>query len=381
MDARGSDAPLSGVRMRRVAMVTAIVAIAPLTIVGVLLTATSWWDGVGIALAYLLSLGVLREWDLDGYPRRAILSLMVVGAAWALSALGSTSPIGFVPLALVGTLLLARTSLWRLWIPLFAVGVAAIGTLSFLSPSDLSASDTSIALVRYLILPFVGTIFVAAVILLSERAWLIVRRLERAKEAEAELAVAHERARFAGDLHDIQGQSLHVIKLKAALALRTLRSDPVAADSELREIRRLADETIAETRSLAYARRQLNLAAEIENARRLAEAAGIRVDARIDEGSADGAHPLLAQVLREATTNLLRHADPTTVTITARPGEVTVTNDGHIDPDAPLRGLARLRERVEAAGGVLRIERTPESFLVAVRLDPGPPPLSAGSIR
>lgn len=49
-------------------MVTAVAAIAPLTVVGVALTATSWWDAL-TAVGYLLTLGVLREWSLDGYPR------------------------------------------------------------------------------------------------------------------------------------------------------------------------------------------------------------------------------------------------------------------------------------------------------------------------
>lgn len=347
-------------------MVTAVVAIAPLTVVGVALTAASWWEGTTLTAGYLLTLGVLRQWSLDGYPRQAIFALMLTAAAWVIGALTAASPISFVPLALVGALLLSRTSRRALRIVAFALGVAAIGATAFtLHPITWERAAA------YLVIPFLGSLFVAGVILLGEQAWLFVRRLERAKEAEAELAVARERVRFAGDLHDIQGQSLHVIKLKAALARHVLRADPDRADAELGEIRRLADEAITETRALAYARHELHLAAEIENAKRLCEAAGIVVSTQVSGGADDAAHPLLAQVLREATTNLLRHARPTTVSIRASRSEVVVDNDGvTAGAGTPLRGLARLGERVEAAGGTLRIERPAGRFVIAARIEP-----------
>ncbi|MDX2358916.1 sensor histidine kinase [Dietzia sp. PP-33] len=349
-------------------MTTAVAAIAPLSVLGVALTSTSWWEGVTAAVGYLLTFGVLREWSLDGYPRRAVLALMFTAAAWFIGALTASSPISFVPLSLVGALLVARTRRRTLWILGLASGVGAIGAMSFLShPVTWELTAT------YLATPAVGTLFVAGVILLSEQTWQVVRTLERARETEAELAVAHERMRIADDLHDIQGHSLHVIKLKAALARRMVRIDPERSEAELDEIRQLAEKAIAETRTLASAHHELNLVAELENAKRLCEATGIAVELRFVEGTGASAHPLLAQVLREATTNLLRHAHPTVVTITASAVEVEVANDGVIDDAAsPLRGLARLSERVERAGGELRVERSPERFVVAARLNPEP---------
>lgn len=348
------------------AMVTAVVAIAPLSVIGVALTATSWWEGVTMALGYLLTLGVLREWSLDGYPRRAIFAVMFTLVAWIIGALTASSPVSFVPLSLVGALLIVRLKGWRLWIIAFASSVAAIGSSAFVFHPP--AWET---FALYLVVPLVGTLFITAVILASEQAWHIARRLERAKDAEAELAIAGERVRVASDLHDIQGQSLHVIKLKAALAGHLVRTEPDRARTELDEIRRLADETITETRSLAYARHELNLVAELENARRLCEAAGIAVDVRLEEGAGSSSHPLLAQVLREAVTNLLRHARPTRVTLTASPGTVHVANDVATDSaETPLRGLARLRDRVESVGGVLQIERPSGWFVLSAQIDP-----------
>ncbi|WP_241992442.1 sensor histidine kinase [Cryobacterium lactosi] len=347
-------------------MVSAVVAIAPLSIIGIALTATSWSEGLTVVLGFVVTLALLRKWSLDGYPRLAILAFMFTAASWIIGALTTSSPIGFVPMALIGALLLARTRRRRLWIAVFALAVATIGASSFVfQPASWALAA------EYVALPALGTLFIIAVILLSEQAWQVVRRLERAQETEAELAVARERMRFAGDLHDIQGHSLHVIKLKAALGRRVVRADPDRAETEFREIRRLVDDTIAETRALTYARYELNLVAEIENAKQLVEAANVAVEVKFDDTGASAAHPLLAQVLREATTNLLRHARPTIVTITASPRSVEVANDGAVDTGvSPLRGLAHLRERVESAGGALLVERSPGRFVVSARIDP-----------
>ncbi|WP_146079221.1 sensor histidine kinase [Pseudoclavibacter sp. RFBA6] len=352
-------------RMRQLAMITAVAAIAPLSLLGVAVTAASWWEGATAAIGYLLTLGVLREWNLDRYPRRAMLALIFTAVGWGIGSLTASSPISFVPLSLVGAMLLARTRRRTLWFLVFAAGVSALGASAFLFHRvtwELAA--------LYLASPAVGTLFISGVIVFSEHVWLVVRRLKQAARTEAELAVAKERMRFAGDLHDIQGHTLHVIKLKAALAHRLVRTDPDQAVSELADIRQLTSHTIEETRTLAYARRRLNLPAELENAKKLCQAAGIDVTTEVADGSGTNPHELLAQVLREATTNLLRHASPTHVTITAGPDRIEITNDGVRAEHAPLRGLARLRERLEASGGTLSVQHAPPTFTVAARIDP-----------
>lgn len=353
-------------RMRRIAMLTAVVAIAPLCMVGVALTANSWSHGLIIAAGLLLTFGVLKEWSLDGYPPRAMFALVFTGASWLLGALSASNPLSFVPFSLIGALLLARLPKQRLLTTVvFSLGVALVGASVLLTHRPTLPLGNA-----YALLPMIGTLFISGVVAISERSWQLLRRLERAKEAEAELAIAHERMRFAGDLHDIQGHTLHVIKLKAALAQRLAGVDPERTATELGEIRHLVDDTIERTRELAYARHQIEFSAELENARRLCEAAGIDVEVQHDGGTAIVAHPLLSHVLREATTNLLRHADPTRVSITASPWRVEVANDGVPDGAEPeLRGLARLRERIETAGGELRVERKPGHFVVSAALD------------
>jgi two-component system, NarL family, sensor histidine kinase DesK len=191
--------------------------------------------------------------------------------------------------------------------------------------------------------------------------------LEKAREREAEMAVMRERVRFAGDLHDIQGHTLHVVKLKIALAGRLLRRDLGQAEQELEEVRALVGDTIAQTRELAYAQRRLNLSAELENAKNLFEAAGIRAHVDRAAGVDPRASELLGQVLRETTTNILRHAEAGEVRVTLSATGVTIVNDGAQDGPLPaLRGLATLRERVASEGGELTVEQENGWFRTAV---------------
>lgn len=351
-------------RIRWLASITAVVAIGPLSVVGVAVTAPSWWEGVSAATGYVLALGVLREWSLDRYPRRAMFAVTFTAVMWVIGALTLTSPISFVPLSLTGVMLLARTRACRGgWLLVFAAGVSGIGSCAVVF------HPASVHLVFWwMIMPAVGTMFIAGVILLSENIWLLVRRLECARYTEAELAVARERVRFTGDLHDIHGHTLHVIKLKATLAEHVLHTDPDRSTTELAEICSLVDDTIAQTRALVYAHHDLNLRAELENVGALCEAAGITVHAHM-HGDGAAAHPLLAQALRESATNLLRHAHPSVVTIAATQTTLTVTNDGVNDLSRPERGLARLRERFHDAGGQLTVCREKSTFTVQAQIE------------
>lgn len=358
-------------------MRSAILAIAPLGLLGVALTSTSWWGAFFSLVGVLVPLGLLREWSLDQYPPRAVFALVITGGAYLYGAFLENSPISFVPFSLAGALLLMRLKRRRLLAMLgFSVGVAALGAAALLGDPP-----TWMLVLTFVVIPFAGTLFIGEVIFVSERGWMLVRGLERAKAAEFALAVAEERARFAADLHDIQGQSLQVIKLKAALAQRVVRADPDRAGEELQQIRGLVDDTVAKTRELAYARYEIDLAAELENARALCEAAGMQVEVRGGTDLGPRPHPLLAHVLREATTNLLRHANPKRVTITALPGHVEVTNDGALaEGPVALRGLDRLRQRIREAGGELEVRQDGDIFTVSATLSQPRVPSSGHAI-
>lgn len=198
--------------------------------------------------------------------------------------------------------------------------------------------------------------------------WEVVVQLDRHRRTAAELAVTQERLRFASDLHDIQGHHLQVISLKSELAERMLEIDPAAARELVHETRLIAKQALEETRSLVAGYRHVAFDDELENAREVLTASGAECTLRLGPLPADAlAQSALASVVREATTNILRHSEATTVTIelttTAERTELAIANDGVPVPDAsapgtaalraPGSGLAGLRERLAAVGGTL----------------------------
>ena len=201
-----------------------------------------------------------------------------------------------------------------------------------------------------------------AVIRGNKRGFGLYLEIDQARRDTAELAVMRERYRFAADLHDIQGQTLHVSRLKLQLADKLLDQDPDLARSHVREAEQLITETIAETRRLAYGERKVTLAGELANSQSLVLAAGIELEVR---GVAPIGHPLdelFALVVRETTTNLLRHAHADHVVVDLGPDSVRIVNDGVTEQTQALSGLARLGGRFAAVGGTLETRRDGTTF-------------------
>jgi two-component system sensor histidine kinase DesK len=181
-------------------------------------------------------------------------------------------------------------------------------------------------------------------------------RLRRADEEIERLATIAERERIARDLHDLLGHTLSVVVLKSELAGRLVRSDPERAEREVREVEHTARTALAEVRSAVAGYRAKGLGAELVNARRALSAAGVDLQATIDLPVLPAEHEAaLALALREAVTNVVRHADAQSATIRAdaTPHEVRleVCDDGRGALGPEGTGLAGMRERATALGG------------------------------
>ncbi len=184
--------------------------------------------------------------------------------------------------------------------------------------------------------------------------------LAEAREELARNAVAEERLRFARDLHDLLGHSLSLIALKSELAGRLAEADPARARAEMADVEAAARRALAEVRDAVSGYRQVSCAQALAEARSALSGAGIavRLPARVPSlpGPVDAA---LGWVVREATTNVLRHsgARAVTVTLTEDGAEtvLTVTDDGRgpAGDTGPGSGLTGLAERVGALGGAL----------------------------
>jgi two-component system sensor histidine kinase DesK len=190
-------------------------------------------------------------------------------------------------------------------------------------------------------------------------------KLRAALEENVALAAVAERERIARDLHDVLGHTLSVIVLKAELAGRLIPLDPTRAASEISDVEKTARTALAEIREAIGGYRSRGLAAEIEAARLTLEAAGVTLVA--EGGPAQGAalsaqeETALALVLREAVTNIVRHARASTCRLRfvteAGHRQLVVEDDGQHAGTREGNGLRGMRERVEALGGHFSLER------------------------
>ena len=184
---------------------------------------------------------------------------------------------------------------------------------------------------------------------------IAVELQERRASAERELALVSQREELGRDVHDILGHSLTVLTLKAEVARRLIERDPAASSRELDEVITLARGALADVRSTVTRLRSPDLVSQVEATRTALSAARIRVDVT---GSAqdipERQRVVLAWALREATTNVVRHAHATHVTVHLAPGLLRVSDDGiGLAGDKPGNGLEGLRSRIEQEGGCL----------------------------
>jgi two-component system sensor histidine kinase DesK len=186
--------------------------------------------------------------------------------------------------------------------------------------------------------------------------------LTEARDELARNAVAEERLRFARDLHDLLGHSLSLIALKSELAGRLAERDPARAREEMADVEAAARRALAEVRDAVSGYRQISVAQAVAEARSALSAAGIALKAPSGVSALPAkVDAVLGWVVREATTNVLRHSRASTVTIRLdldeRAALLVVSDDGVGSTAPPGAGLSGLSERVEGLGG--RLESGP----------------------
>ena len=213
------------------------------------------------------------------------------------------------------------------------------------------------------------------------------RSLQRAREEVERLAKVAERERIARDLHDLLGHTLTLISVKSDLAVKLSAIDPERARAEMAEVHRTARTALAEVRRAVRGYREGGtggLRHELETVRTSLAAGGLalRVEGSPEEllRPADDAlsaeqEEALAFALREAVTNVLRHARASRCEIRfERSGppdrrggtgfaRLRVIDDGRGGASARRaqgNGLGGMRERVERLGGRVTFDGQPD---------------------
>jgi two-component system sensor histidine kinase DesK len=175
------------------------------------------------------------------------------------------------------------------------------------------------------------------------------------------LAAMAERERIGRDLHDLLGHTLSLVVLKSELAGKLIDRDRDAARAQIREVESVAREALAQVREAVAGIRAAGLEAELASARLALLAAEVRLDQRVVPLALEpDTEQVLALALREAITNIIRHAQARRVEVeVVEEGtqlRMMIADDGRGGIEREGTGLSGMRERLLALGGRLEID-------------------------
>ena len=225
----------------------------------------------------------------------------------------------------------------------------------------------------YLAINSLVIVAVAAIHLQARRSALITERL-RLREAElASIHIASERRRIAHDLHDQLAQHLVLIALKSDLARKHVADGAPAVDRELSEIGDAARSTLDTVRRVVNGYAARPLVEELRRAEELLRLSGVEpaIDAQLPETLTERQECILALILCEAVTNVVRHsgARQCRIRLAVEAGELRleIADNGRGAQNYVGFGTDGMRERAARIGGQLDISRE-MGTLLRVRL-------------
>ena len=347
----------------------------------------SWWPAHPGSLAWtLLGVQALADASLF-FRRRAPLAVIGILAAFTVALSLLISPAGLLVPAQSGTVWAPYGTVLAAYGPFYyrkdrRVAFAAVGTLTMIVARvwDPSAIVITIAVLRTAFGPMLGLYFSArgeALRALRDRA----ERAERERYLLAEQARADERARIAGEMHDVVTHRVSLMVLQAgALSITTTDQATKKAAEELRaagcqaldELRDLVGILRTEPEGADPTPSVSGLAALIS------ESAAVGTPAElVEDGDRSLASPVVGRtayrMVREGLTNARKHAPGSRVLVQVSYGEsevrVAVTNTPPAGQPAAASGLAErgsglglenLRQRIELVHGTLLARPTPD---------------------
>ncbi|SCC52907.1 MULTISPECIES: sensor histidine kinase [Gordonia] len=290
----------------------------------------------------------------------AVLARVLTGH----SDLETARPVGVYTALLAGMAVLPflRHRWWLLVAIAIATGIAYAG-----SPRGVLGITAVVAAT--------GTLLMVTT-LLTRWGLQVIDDLERAKAVEARLRVAEERLRFSRDLHDVVGRGFSAIAVKSELAGTLLRARSTdKAEVEIDEIKVLAVQSMEQMRALVRGYRDIDLVGEVAGTRSLLSAAGCDLVVEGDPAQVpDRFHEVAAWVVREGTTNIVKHSSASSAWLTLGPAGMSLRNDGvavhDSSTDGPRSGLLGLAERLEMVGASLHTSRADGVFTLQIRWEP-----------
>lgn len=327
---------------------------------------------IWIVIPVALSLLIVWRWVPSAPDARPLPSIAFLLGCCLLTALeGTGTSVMMLFLALVNVLVVVGPKLGSL----VALGVMAVFFVMIpLWPGRTwgDALRQSIAIVPLLFFVLVMGWALRSLHRSAEANRRLATQLQRSSEDLRELLLTEERNRAARELHDGMGHQLTVVGMGLDLALRTRSADPERAWGEVERAKVVNADALQDMRSWVRAMRPASLQG-VRGTAALATVADTfrHGDLKVDLDVQGEEAPLeerveltFYRVLQEALTNVVRHADATSVQVTVRFETTQVTlvveDDGNGPPDGSATfgfGLASLTDRVRELDGQLIIDR------------------------
>jgi two-component system sensor histidine kinase DesK len=191
------------------------------------------------------------------------------------------------------------------------------------------------------------------------------------RQETQQLAKVAERERIARDLHDLIGHTFSVITLKADLAGRLIDkngdADIAKARVEIQQLEDISRSALSQVREVVSGYRSSDLIAELANAKHVFSGVDISFDYQLDGATQQALdenkfiNKELAIVLRELVTNVIKHAQASSVKVTLENGHQAICmrmiDDGHgfESKESNGFGLIGIHERMDKLNGVVKI--------------------------
>jgi signal transduction histidine kinase len=207
------------------------------------------------------------------------------------------------------------------------------------------------------------------------------------QEFRAQRAIAEERTRIARELHDVVAHGVSVMVVQAGAAQRVLSQNPERAREALSSIETSGRQALVELRRMLGVLRASDAHASVEPQPVLARVgelvehvrdAGIEAGLYVEgepRGISAGADLAGYRIVQEALTNVIKHAEATSVDVRIRylpeALELSIRDNGSGPRNKQLQGhgLIGMRERVAMFGGTLTAGNAPGGgFAVAAHI-------------
>lgn len=332
---------------------------------------SSWKAWVALPVALALATTYVLSWLINPvaprqriFDRRLFVTLTVLTVLWlALVALGD------------------QQSMWNILFFSFVLSPAVFQLPERLILPFISLLIMLIVAAGIIVGASMTIITISVLAVVGGTIVLWVSRWSIEKQRRCNIRVAQEnqqqvealRNQLASNLHDVLGQDLTALTVKAQLVERLLEREEFArAREHVRDIAAMSHQALDDVRQVVLASRSWSLKEELESALAILRASGIDVHVQQDEDIyLDQPAQAYARVLREATTNMINHSAATECWISICPKSMIVTNNGY-NPEMSKRtagsktGLIGLTESVRGIGGL-----TWGPTEVPARLSPG----------